>query len=109
LSGSVIELNSNEGIKINTDKGRVRQFTRYIEERDACSACYGSLIHALDRMQGSGQLNRVKSKFYIGQHYKGKILDTGTGIGNCARGCPDYVPRLPRQRQGIYSDIFKKI
>lgn len=106
-SGSVIELNSNEGIKINTDKGRVRQFTRYIEERDACSACYGSLIHALDRMQGSGQLNRVKSKFYIGQHYKGKILDTGTGIGNCARGCPDYVPGCPPTARDILRH-FKK-
>lgn len=94
-SDSVIELNSNESIEINRERGRAKQFARYIEERDACSACYGSLIHALDRMQGRGQLSKIDSKFYIGQYYKGKILDTGIGIGNCAKGCPHHVPGCP--------------
>lgn len=100
-SGSVIELNSNESIEINMEGGRAKQFARYIEERDACSACYGSLIHALDRMQGRGQLSRIDSKLFIGQYYKGKILDNGIGIGNCTKGCPHHVPGCPPTARDI--------
>ena len=100
-AGSVIELNSSESIEIRAEKGRAKQFVRYSEERDACSACYGGLIHALDRMQGRGQLGRMKTKAYIGQYFKGKTIDTGIGIGNCTRGCPQYVPGCPPTARDI--------
>lgn len=106
-SERVIELNSNEGIEIKGNRGRVKYFARYIEEKDACSACYGSLIHALDRMQGRGQLRGIKEKIYIGQHYKGKTLDTGIGIGSCTKGCPNYVAGCPPTARDILRYLQK--
>ena len=107
-SGHIIELNSNEGIEIKAERGRAGHFTKYIEERDACSACYGSLVHALDRMQGRGQLSKIREKIYIGQRYKGKTLDSGIGIGNCTRGCPNYVAGCPPTARDILRH-FQKI
>ena len=72
---------------------RVQELAKYVEAEDACSACYGSLIYALDRLNDMGMLRRCKTKIAIGQGYKGK---TGTiGVGQCTcgfekscKGCP---------------------
>ncbi len=66
----------------------------YVDAKNACSACYGSLIYALDRLDKKGELRGKKRKSIgIGQGYRGK---TGLcGIGNCTgcferhlEGCP---------------------
>ena len=58
----------------------------------ACSACYGSLIHALHRLDENGI--KVNKKLFIGQGFKGKS-EPGLGIGSCTHcfahslaGCP---------------------
>ena len=74
--------------------GRVKNLASYTEPKDACSACYGSLIHALNRMNETGQLRRGKrTPIAIGQGYKGESGELG--IGQCTacfakslRGCP---------------------
>ena len=60
---------------------------------DACSACYGSLIYALDRLNDSGYLRKGLGHICIGQGYKGK--EGHIGIGQCTScfaktlgGCP---------------------
>lgn len=72
---------------------RVQNLADYTEPRDACSACYGSLIYALDRLNDSGYLNKGLPKICIGQGYKGK--DGVIGVGQCTScfgktlgGCP---------------------
>ena len=37
---------------------RVQKLAAYTEPKDACSACYGSLIYALDRLNDAGYLRR---------------------------------------------------
>lgn len=72
---------------------RVRNLAAYAAPLDACSACYGSLIYALDRLNDSGFLGRKLPPVSIGQGYKGK---TGAiGVGQCTscfernlKGCP---------------------
>lgn len=73
---------------------RVSSLAAYAEPKDACSACYGSLIYALDRLNDEGKLRGCeKGSIAIGQGYRGK---TGkTGIGQCTAcfekhlgGCP---------------------
>ena len=73
--------------------GRVKKLAAYTEPADACSACYGSLISALDRLQVRGQLSGKHTPVAIGQGYKGK--GGKIGVGNCTRcfekslkGCP---------------------
>lgn len=100
-NSKVIELNSDQSTEIRGTTGKVRQFTKYIEERDACSACYGSLIHALDRLRTKGQLGKVKSKVYIGQYFKGKSIGTGIGIGQCTKGCAEHIPGCPPSARDI--------
>ncbi|GHT91171.1 (4Fe-4S)-binding protein [Spirochaetia bacterium] len=63
--------------------GKVRQLTQYIEETEACSACYAALIFALSRMDHR-ELGRLPDKIAIGQGFRGKkgIL----GVGRCTQG-----------------------
>lgn len=71
---------------------RVRGLTRAVSERGACSACYGSLVHALNLMEEEGR--PFREPIAIGQGYRGEAGE-GIGVGNCcagfsrcAKGCP---------------------
>ena len=72
---------------------RIAALEAYAAPDAACSACYGSLIYALNWPESeSGRLN-LPDKICIGQRYRGK---TGMlGVGNCTcefthsvGGCP---------------------
>lgn len=73
---------------------KVKKVAQYIKPMDACSACYGSLIYALDRLKEKGRLSHYKKKsICIGQGYRGQ--EGRIGIGNCTgcfehslKGCP---------------------
>ncbi len=64
-----------------------------VDEVDSCSACYGVLIPALDRLREEGLLDRLPAQISIGQGHRGR---TGKiGVGNCTakfdfciKGCP---------------------
>ena len=64
-----------------------------VEGVESCSACYGYLIPALDRLKREGLLDRLDTRIAIGQGYQKK---TGRlGIGRCTscfeyslKGCP---------------------
>lgn len=64
-----------------------------VEEVESCSACYGYLMPALDRLRAEGLLGMLDEKICIGQGFRGK--EGALGIGNCTRrfahsleGCP---------------------
>jgi uncharacterized protein (DUF362 family) len=65
-----------------------------VKASDACSACYGSLIHALNRLDENGELKKIKDPVFIGQGYKNKVL-SGLGIGTCTSGCPHHLKGCP--------------
>lgn len=73
---------------------RVSRLAAYAAPKDACSACYGSLIYALRRLDDEGALKGRKEKsIAIGQGYRGKNGEFG--IGQCTKcfqkslgGCP---------------------
>jgi uncharacterized protein (DUF362 family) len=71
---------------------KVRRLAPYINEDNACSACYASLVFALSRINLS-LLDRLKEKICVGQGFKGK--QGNIGIGQCCAafklfcsGCP---------------------
>lgn len=89
--------------ELNTDKKpigriapnhRVSRLTRNVIEDQACSACLGSLVHALNRLDEAGDLNLVNEKISIGQGFRG-CEGEGLGIGNCAKGFSHYIPGCP--------------
>ena len=73
--------------------GRVKKLASYTDSQDACSACFGSLIYALDRLQDRGELKKGLPPVAIGQGFRGKTGDIG--VGHCTvcfskslEGCP---------------------
>ncbi len=82
---------------------RVKSLASYAAPKDACSACYGSLIYALDRLNDAGLLRKGLPPVCIGQGYKGKMGDIGVGrctscfkktIGGCPPKAADIVEFL---------------
>ena len=75
--------------------------------RSSCSACYGYLIPALDRLKEEGVLEKLDTKICIGQGYRGK---TGTlGIGSCTRGFAACLQGCPPTDEEIYQFLKKCI
>ena len=88
---------------------RGQSLASYIEEREACSACYGSLIHALHRLEEEGELNRLglgAKAIKIGQGFRGES-GAGLGVGVCTRGLDSSVPGCPPTAREIKAFLGK--
>ncbi|WP_026486479.1 DUF362 domain-containing protein [Caldanaerobius polysaccharolyticus] len=98
----IVELNKDTAVqKKFTDAGRkVKRLSQWIIEQDACSACYGSLVHALARLDEQGLLGRLREKVYIGQGFKGKAIE-GIGVGKCTGGFSRCVKGCPPKAKDI--------
>lgn len=96
----VREYDQDKKRMIATPSRRNPSLTRWIDERDACSACYGCLMHALKRLEDGGRLRSLPDKIHIGQAYQGQILD-GIGVGVCTKGCAVSVPGCPPTAKDI--------
>ena len=71
-----------------------------VEEVESCSACYGYLIPALDRLKEDGLLENLDTRICIGQGYRGK---TGKlGIGSCTARFSRSLKGCPPLEQEIY-------
>ena len=72
--------------------GKSQRLAAYIHEDSACSACYASLLRALNRMDGRA-LKRLSGKICVGQGFAGK---TGPlGVGRCTAGFANTVGGCP--------------
>jgi len=103
-NADIVELNEDKGkdsgARKFTPSRRVQQLSRHIVEDSACSACYGSLIYALERLDEKGLLSRLKEKLYIGQNFKNKKYE-GIGIGSCTLGFDKCVKGCPPKARDI--------
>lgn len=104
----IIELNKDNGSKRIEASRRVRQLAKYIIEDCACSACYGSLIYALERLDDKGLLSKLDEKLCIGQNYKNKN-QKGIGIGSCTSGFDNYIKGCPPKARDIVESLEKII
>lgn len=79
---------------------RVLDVSYAVEEVDSCSACYGNLIPALDRLKNEGLLDRLNTRIAIGQGHQGQrgIL----GVGKCTRLYEHSIPGCPPDSETIY-------
>lgn len=95
-AANIVELNENSDGGQTVSSRKVAGLVRQVVPAEACSACYGSLVHALARLDEKGVDIRKLGKLHIGQGYKGKLpAGSGIGIGSCTagfdqclRGCP---------------------
>lgn len=103
----IISLNSGEATPaVFPMTRRIRELSDYAAPVDACSACYGMLIHALDRMRQNGDLDSGKAKICIGQGYKG-TAEGEIGIGNCTRGCLHSLEGCPPSADSILDFLYE--
>ncbi len=100
--------------ELNDDRssaGQVRAkelpWRELITENQACSACYGSLVHALERMHERGTLDTSTTRLYIGQYYKHK-KEHGIGIGTCTRDFDTFMPGCPPRAADIVAFLEKE-
>jgi uncharacterized protein (DUF362 family) len=108
-NAKVRELNdkSKSGVSVTSmPSGKARQTAEYITENNSCSACYASLIYALSRLN-QNELSRVKEKIRVGQGYKGKQGNIGTG--NCCKNFNLFCPGCPPSGADILSFLRSNI
>ena len=72
--------------------GIARELANHVTADAACSVCYGSLIHALQRLRENGK--RIPKGICIGQGFRGKSGE-GVGVGNCTAGFPVHLKGCP--------------
>lgn len=100
-------LQKPENVSMPLPTGACRSLSKYADAKDACSACYASLMHALKRLKEDGLINRLESKVAIGQGWKDK--ETNIGVGKCTSCAKINVKGCPPSAKAIYdslSDLF---
>ncbi|HOA41684.1 MAG TPA: DUF362 domain-containing protein [Halanaerobiales bacterium] len=100
----IIELNQPQGERVKKTSAKVSRLTRNVVEDQACSACFGNLVHALKRLDEEGELGRLKERIYIGQGFKGKEFE-GIGIGSCTRGATKSIAGCPPVAMEILKEL----
>lgn len=109
LNQSVIdELNKAENKTEIKSPRKVERLAKNVIQNSACSACYGSLIHALKRLDEKGLLNKIKDKIYIGQGFKGE-KEEGIGIGVCTSCFDKSIKGCPPNAVDIVNYLIKEI
>lgn len=105
---NINELNKDSlGGKIKFTR-KIESLAKHVVEKDACSACYGSLIHALNRMDENGQLNKLHDNIHIGQGYKEQDIN-GIGVGICTKGCEKNLIGCPPSAKNILHFLEEQI
>ncbi len=79
---------------------KIVQLKDAVEEVDSCSACYGYLIPALERLRQEGLLDCLHEKIHIGQGYRNK--SGNLGIGHCTAGFTHHLEGCPPTENQVY-------
>ncbi len=85
-------------------KRKIVELEDAVDEVDSCSACYGYLIPALDKLKQEGLLDKLDTKISIGQGYRGK--SGKLGIGHCTKKFEYHLDGCPPTDNQIY-DFLK--
>lgn len=94
------ELNQPEKGICTPKERKVVELADAVEEVESCSACYGYLLPALQKLKEEGLLGQLQDKICIGQGYRGK---TGKlGIGQCTRKFEHHLDGCPPTEGAIY-------
>ncbi len=107
-TANIVELNTpNQKLENFSSGRRAIQLGTFVEQKDACSACYASLLHALKRLSDDGNLRKLDEKISIGQAFVdeyGKI-----GVGKCTCNFEKSVMGCPPTANQIYNFLLDKI
>ena len=101
----IITLNEPQaGDQYPQPSGLIRQLTKRVRQKSACSACYAALVRGLYVIRESG--DPVRQDIAIGQGWREKRF-AGIGIGNCCAKAEQYVPGCPPSASQI-AELLRK-
>ena len=107
LEGAIIRTLGEDMTKDLPAERKIVALQDSVEEVESCSACYGYLIPALQKLKEEGLLDKLTEKICIGQGYRGK---TGKiGVGNCTSHFDFCVKGCPPVESQIYEELKKYI
>jgi len=89
------QLNEPSDQPLARPTGQAAYLRCHTEERSACSACYGNLIHALKRLDEVGRLKNLSHTISIGQEFKDVTDPDRVGVGICTKGLGKSLPGCP--------------
>lgn len=101
------ELNEAQTYDILPRTRKVVELKDAVEEVESCSACYGYLIPALQRLKEEGLLEKIETKICIGQGYRGKTGELG--IGHCTGKFVHHLDGCPPTEVQIYEFLRQYI
>lgn len=97
----IIELHAGERAPASPPASPLAlELGRWVEERAACSICYGNLLHALARLKENGSLAALPGKIKIGQGFRGEV-GSGVGVGSCTAGLKHNLPGCPPRTREV--------
>jgi uncharacterized protein (DUF362 family) len=108
LKNTVVkEINKADNNIINiANTGYIYRLTNNVIQDCACSACFGSLVHALKRLDEKGQIGIIKDRLFIGQAFMNKKRD-GIGIGTCTKNFTKNIKGCPPKAIDIIKELIK--
>ncbi len=101
------ELNLPREKAILPKERKIVELQDAVEEVESCSACYGYLIPALQKLKEEGLLKELKEKICIGQGFRGKTGELG--IGQCTRKFRHFLKGCPPTEEEIYEFLKRYI
>lgn len=108
LAAAVIRtINEPENATEQRAQGKVVELQDAVEEVESCSACYGYLIPALDRLRQEGLLDRLDTRIAIGQGYRGQ--SGWLGVGSCTAGFTHTLKGCPPTEEQMYEFLKQYI
>ena len=93
--------------RVIPEKRKIVELQDAVEEVESCSACYGYLIPALDRLKEEGLLQELHEKICIGQGYRGK--SGALGVGSCTSGFTCNLKGCPPTDEQMYEFLKQYI
>ncbi|WP_320129182.1 DUF362 domain-containing protein [uncultured Sphaerochaeta sp.] len=90
-----IQLNEPANNNEARPSGEVAYLAKHTLPKNACSACYGNLIHALKRLDEVDRLGNLETQICIGQGYKGEADPNKIGVGVCTKGLGKSLTGCP--------------
>jgi uncharacterized protein (DUF362 family) len=101
-SAQIREIGHPDFVKIpQQGRSELYRLKAYILDHQACSACYGSTLYALQRLREANQLSRLRKKVCVGQGYRG-LRRSDLGIGVCTKGFQRFVSGCPPKARDIF-------
>lgn len=97
----VIEMDRDKMPDVSTKSNNFgERYSEYVEEDSACSPCFGSLIHALARLEDKNKLRAINEKIYVGRGYENQRKE-GIGIGVCTKNFTKNIKGCPPEASDI--------